>query len=213
MPFNNKTISIALIIALVFIISCKKKDTEAPVITLNGDALITVSLNGSFTDPGATAYDTQDGALSVTVSGSVNTNFEGDYELSYVASDAAGNSTQATRLVRVLNDSRSYNGSYKTRDIILADTALYHSIFTTSTTINNRIWIQGFGPDSNEIVFGDISSNIFVIPKQAASNTGTLHYYWGTGTISTADSVLITVSFSDSSSGVVNNGVINYSRP
>ena len=77
-------------------------DTTAPVVTLNGDATMTVILGSSFTDPGATANDSCTGTLPVTVSGSVNTNAVGSYTLTFSATDASNNTGTATRTVNVI---------------------------------------------------------------------------------------------------------------
>ncbi len=80
-------------------------DTEAPVITLNGDATVTVIVGDTFTDPGAQANDNVDGDLtgSITVGGdTVDTNTIGTYIITYNVSDAAGNAAaQVTRTVNV----------------------------------------------------------------------------------------------------------------
>jgi len=80
-----------------------KKDMLPPVVTLNGASSITVELGTAFTDPGASATDLKDGALSVSVSGSVDTSTVGSYTLTYSATDAAGNSATATRTVNVVD--------------------------------------------------------------------------------------------------------------
>ncbi|WP_420571380.1 S8 family serine peptidase [Kordia sp.] len=86
-------------------------DTEAPVITLNGAATITLTVGDSFTDPGATATDNVDGNLtsSIVVTGSVNTAVEGTYTLNYNVSDAAGNA--ATQVSRTVNVNAASTGS------------------------------------------------------------------------------------------------------
>ncbi len=66
-------------------------DMTAPVITLNGDATLYAALDSTFTDPGATALDAVGGAVSVNVTGSVDTSVAGDYTLTYTAEDAAHN--------------------------------------------------------------------------------------------------------------------------
>ena len=80
-------------------------DVTAPVISLSGGSSISVVLNSTFTDPGATAIDNQDGDVSssIQVSGSVNTSILGTYTLNYSVTDAAGNSATATRTVTVLD--------------------------------------------------------------------------------------------------------------
>ncbi|MBI3633769.1 MAG: DUF5011 domain-containing protein [Candidatus Vogelbacteria bacterium] len=75
-------------------------DTEAPVITLNGDASSTLNVGDSFVDQGATVTDNVDHNLGVTVSGSVDTNTSGVYSLYYDATDNAGN--KAEQKVRVI---------------------------------------------------------------------------------------------------------------
>ena len=78
-------------------------DTTAPVITLTGDATVTVELGTSYTDAGATATDAS-GAISVTSSGTVDTDTVGTYVITYNASDASGNAaTAVTRTVNVVD--------------------------------------------------------------------------------------------------------------
>ncbi|HSR50205.1 MAG TPA: immunoglobulin-like domain-containing protein [Acidobacteriota bacterium] len=79
-------------------------DTIPPVITLNGDAEITLECNvDTFTDPGATATDICDGSVPVTVSGdTVDTSTPGTYIILYDAADTAGNNAvQVSRTVIV----------------------------------------------------------------------------------------------------------------
>ena len=62
-----------------------KGDTVGPVITITGDASISV-LNGStYTDQGATAFDNCDGELQVEVDNPVNTGKNGTYTVTYTA--------------------------------------------------------------------------------------------------------------------------------
>jgi len=80
-------------------------DTEAPVITLNGDATMNISVGDTFTDPGATATDNIDGDITanIVVAGdAVDVNTAGTYTITYNVSDAAGNAaTEVTRDVEV----------------------------------------------------------------------------------------------------------------
>ena len=80
-------------------------DTTAPVITLNGEAMINVMLGDTFTDPGATATDDVDGDLTANImvgGDTVDTNTEGTYIITYNVSDAAGNAAaQVSRTVVV----------------------------------------------------------------------------------------------------------------
>lgn len=76
------------------------QDTTAPVITLNGDASVNHEQGNTFSDPGATANDDTDGAVSVAISGEVGS-AAGTYTLTYSASDSAGNNASITRTVIV----------------------------------------------------------------------------------------------------------------
>lgn len=73
-----------------------------PVITLIGDNPMSVALNTSFTDPGATAEDAEDGAVSVTADcSSVNVSAAATYSCIYTATDSDTNVTMAERQVNV----------------------------------------------------------------------------------------------------------------
>ena len=79
-------------------------DTTAPVITLVGDAQITVEVGSTYTDLGATASDNYDGDITadiVTVN-NVDTSVIGSYTVTYNVTDDAGNAaTEVTRTVNV----------------------------------------------------------------------------------------------------------------
>ncbi|RUM66756.1 MAG: hypothetical protein DSZ06_02655, partial [Sulfurospirillum sp.] len=81
----------------------KKPDTTKPTITLKGSNPITITEGDSFTDPGATASDNEDGDITnkITTSGTVNTNKAGTYTITYSVTDSAGNSASITRTVKV----------------------------------------------------------------------------------------------------------------
>ena len=91
-------------------------DTIPPVLTLNGDASISIYQGTTFGNPGAAAVDNVDGDLtnSITVSGSVDTSTIGTYTINYDISDAAGNAaTTVTRTV-VVKDSETQSLSLNT---------------------------------------------------------------------------------------------------
>ncbi|MBU6182465.1 MAG: DNA/RNA non-specific endonuclease [Verrucomicrobia bacterium] len=71
-------------------------DQTPPVVTLNGNSTIEVPFGGPFNDPGATATDAVDGAVSVDISGTVNPFAAGEYQLLYSATDSAGNTSPNT---------------------------------------------------------------------------------------------------------------------
>lgn len=79
-----------------------ERDTIAPALTVPGETEIAV---GDTFDPmtGVSAVDDKDGDLTtnVIVTGSVDTGKVGNYEITYSVSDAAGNKTEATRVINV----------------------------------------------------------------------------------------------------------------
>lgn len=78
---------------------------QKPVITLVGQATMTVTQGNTFTDPGYTATDPEDGNLTASVvkTGSVNTAVTGAYVLAYNVSDSKGlAAVQVTRTVNVV---------------------------------------------------------------------------------------------------------------
>ena len=76
---------------------------ETPIITLIGEAIVTVEIYSTYTDAGATAQDTEDGNLtsSITTTGLVNTSMEGNYVITYTVSDSSGNTATTSRQVIV----------------------------------------------------------------------------------------------------------------
>lgn len=77
-------------------------DLTAPVLTLNGQSAITITVGDSYINEGATAIDNFDGDItsSIVVSGVVDSNTAGEYTLSYNVSDAVGNA--ATAVIRTV---------------------------------------------------------------------------------------------------------------
>ncbi len=91
----------------VITISAAAVDDQPPVITLVGDAAISIAIGEEFTDPGATAEDNVDGTITenIEVEGEVNTLQPGEYVITYNVSDAAGNAAEeVTRTVTVTFD-------------------------------------------------------------------------------------------------------------
>ncbi len=101
-------------------------DTTPPIITLNGDAHITLDAGSSYLDPGATAIDDVDGDISsrISVSGNVDTTTPGSYQITYNVSDAAGNAAEeAVRTVQIIQPVENYGamGSHEVSTYIEHD--------------------------------------------------------------------------------------------
>jgi len=113
-PFHLSSASISLVLMLA-VAGCPDSETGsetdsetgieegAPVITLIGDAYVTVEEGDDWTDPGAEVTDDEDSDLEYTVTGEVDTSTAGVYELVYNAEDSDGNQAEpVTRTVEVV---------------------------------------------------------------------------------------------------------------
>ena len=82
-------------------------DTASPELELFGGADIPHKRDEPWAEPGYGASDVRDGNLtsSVNISGMVDVNTTGTYTITYTVSDAAGNEANATRTVRVADES------------------------------------------------------------------------------------------------------------
>ncbi len=77
------------------------QDTTPPTITLTGDAAVDLVYGSVYSDEGATATDDTDTTVNVSSTGSVDPFTAGTYTITYEATDAAGNTATAERLVTV----------------------------------------------------------------------------------------------------------------
>ena len=78
---------------------------QPPEITLNGSNAIFIEVNENFTDPGATAFDQEDGDLTNSIeilSNNVDTSSVGEYEIVYRVEDLSGLTDQVRREVTVV---------------------------------------------------------------------------------------------------------------
>lgn len=109
----------------------KAQDTEKPVITLKGEATVTVKLKSEYKDAGATANDKVDGDLTSKIKTEIkkegkvvekiDTTKVGTYTITYSVTDAAGNTATVTRTVKVVDKNTNTNTNT-----------------TTNTTTNNN---------------------------------------------------------------------------
>lgn len=82
-----------------------------PVITLNGEYMVTLNKGDVYVEKGATAYSTLEGDITkfITISGLVNTQIPGIYTVTYSVSNhrrisGVGHATPITRTIAVLNN-------------------------------------------------------------------------------------------------------------
>lgn len=90
-------------------------DTTPPTLILNGPELLKIDLGDDYVEEGAIALDDVYGDLSydIKVSGKVDTEKSGEYEINYEVKNDAGETSEITRLVRVIKSKISDYISYK----------------------------------------------------------------------------------------------------
>lgn len=79
----------------------KITDGTPPIVSLNGEAEVTILHGEQYVELGATASDDTDGNLEVVISGSVNSQILGVHIITYTATDKSGNSSSISRKVTV----------------------------------------------------------------------------------------------------------------
>jgi len=191
-------LAIALIGGLLFTVSCTPDDMGKPVVTLNGDAVMTVDFGGTFTDPGATATDDVDKDVTVIVTGDVNVNAAGTYELTYTATDAAGNVGTATRTVYVTHRKGNLSATYTASESCNGPGGPYNvnpysASVTGGAASNMAIIFNNFGNfaaplNVNATITGNTGMTL-TIPQQVQGLT-----FEGSGTINAAGTT-ITITY------------------
>jgi len=135
-------------------------DTTVPVITLTGDATVTIEVGSTYTDAGATANDNYDGDItsSIVTVNNVDTSVLGTYTITYNVSDANGNAAvEVTRTVNVVDTTVPV--------ITLTGDAI--------VTIEVGSTYTDAGATANDNYDGDISSSIVTVNNVDTSVLGT----------------------------------------
>lgn len=177
----------------VFITSCSKDDTEAPVITLSGDNPLELAIFESYVEPGYSASDNEDGDLTSSVSvdnSALAISFPA--EITYSVSDAAGNSASESRTVE--SETRTYN----VIDSCGSGAALivFNYPQTVRMTNESTIGFNKFGNYSNNdgIVATFNSAGTITLASQLAQDIGGAtedHRFQGSGFV-TSNGFVIT---------------------
>ena len=136
-------------------------DVTAPVITLTGDAVVSLEQATTYNDDGATASDNIDGDITgniVTVN-PVDVDTVGSYTVTYNVSDAAGNAaTQVTRTVNITAD--------VTAPVITLVGSATVSVASGDTYTDD-------GATATDNVDGDITGSIVTVNSVDTSTVGT----------------------------------------
>ncbi len=135
---------------------CGVDDLSTPTIVLEGDDPLVVELGGTYTDPGFTATDDEDGDISATVvvdDTDVDTDEIGEYEVSYSVTDEAGNIGTTTRIVRVVMNKTAYVGLYNVHEECDMDGDGIYGEAGVPYEINDYVVTISSGGDSDELIF------------------------------------------------------------
>ena len=141
-------------LALLFVFVQTLVFANNPEITLNGDPVVELYLNTYYDDPGATAYDAEDGDLSnsIIVTGTYDSSTVGSYVLAYSVTDSDGNESVKIRTIKVQDESIERfeisitHSSYNDND---------NGILDVSDTILFSITLENTG---NSFLAGNITS-------------------------------------------------------
>jgi uncharacterized repeat protein (TIGR01451 family) len=120
-----------------------------PVITLIGANPASVIIGDVYTDPGATAFDQEDGDITshIIASSTVNTNVVGSYTVTYNVSDSQGlAATPVSRTVNVLERQQTPKGKI-TFCLMIADS--HNNIIATSTGLPSGSFILDLASSTN----------------------------------------------------------------
>ena len=128
-------------------------DTTIPLITLNGDDLITLEAGEEYTDENATWTDIVDGTGVVVAIGEVDTLEPGEYQLFYNYTDTNGNTAEEVRRTVMVVDTTS-------PVIVLAGDSQITIEAGSSYSEAGALWtdiVDGEGP---AVVMGDVNPDL-----------------------------------------------------
>ena len=122
-------------------------DKISPEIKLLGGSELYILLGGKYVEPGYTVVDNYDNDLvdKVKVSGSVNTNKEGEYELTYSVSDNSGNKIEVKRNVIVKKPVISVEADKGSRvGYSSYNATLYKNTLIKNSFNSNGVYFEGY---------------------------------------------------------------------
>ena len=147
-------------------------DTAPPLMTLNGNSTNVVTLGSTYTELGATAYDTCAGSsLAVTITGAVNTGVAGEYDITYSAVTGAGTPGSLTRAVMVVDPTL--------KNLVIAPSSVTpqcgsNVTFTASVNGLPPITYQWYDNNTNAIPGATNASYTLVAPTDASAGNYTV---------------------------------------
>lgn len=210
------------------------KDTKAPVVTINGDANMTLECGvDAYTELGATAYDACQGDMTSqlhTYGNGANAKAVGTYSIQYGVWDASGNTTMALRTVKVVDrlpptlslvgdaivQHECASGAYVDRGATASDACYGDLTANVSTTGSVNAWTRGSYTltynvqDSTLLKATPLTRTVQVVDTQAPT------FDFHDVTVSPADQTMRSYSLSDCVTAadacdgyaLINNGTI-----
>lgn len=190
-----------VIVASVLVTTgCRKKDTNPPVLTLNGESTMSLFVGESYTDPKASATDDRDGDISqdVRVEGMVSPLLAGEYKITYKVADDAGNEAiPVVRTVYVKHTNAFIAGDYTTSEACnFGNVDQYDASVVAATDDKVTVTLKNFGNynttvDLTAALSGPSNQTITLSSNQVAAGL----VYNGSGTVS-PDGRTITINYS-----------------
>jgi trimeric autotransporter adhesin len=141
-------------------------DTEAPVITLNGNSIIDIEVGSTYTELGASVSDNCAEGLNAVIGGDVvNTSVVGTYVITYNVNDGNGNNaTQITRTVNVQDTqaptaptlsagtitttSIQLNWTGATDNVGVVSYDVYQGLSFVTNTVSSTYTVTGLNPNT-----------------------------------------------------------------
>ncbi len=127
---------------IMMMVSCKK-DENPPLVTVLGKNpdTVYVKTTSQYNDPGATAYDPEDGTVDVIIATNVNMQTVGHYLIFYTAKDKAGNvSEKKQRDVFVIRP----DGNFSVNENCASSGSQSYAVTIQSNTPADTIAIHDF---------------------------------------------------------------------
>ena len=206
----KKSISLAALIAVssLFIVGCSKDDTEAPISSKDDTEAPIISLIGSnpfqlemlqtYSEPGATAEDNEDGDISSSINidaSEIENRLPATYNVYYSVSDAAGNPADAIREVVVFATNGALAKTYNVVDSVFTTSGVFvppvfsytQTLTASGSDVNTYSLFANYNlpTPTNYVVTSTINGNgtITMGNQTVTVSNGESHTFSGTGVV------------------------------
>lgn len=198
----------------ILLFSCNPDDITKPIITLQGanPQVVIYKSAPEYIDPGFSAIDEIDGEITVYVYGTVNLSSAGEQTLTYKATDEAGNTATADRIV-IVDAAQYLAGTYNVVDVNDSSSSpVFTETITVSPTTYNTILFTKFGYLDNAGAYATIAGSTITLPQQTLYCNTPVDYYAFTGFGYFSDTS-ISIDYTRVHNGNPVSGNCSYVRP